>query len=81
MSVSRYLPHARARMLERGISEADVHHALNNYDIRQDTPKNSVLYIGPGKSGGLLKVWVFPDNPDTNQPKVVKSVAWKDDRG
>lgn len=74
-----YLDHARKRMRQRSVSEADVEHALKNYVQRTKTPKNSIMYQGPGTDGRTLKVWVFPDRrPDAD--KTVKSVAWKDER-
>ena len=73
-----YHGHARDRMAERGVTEADVEHALLHHTERLRTPQNSMRYIGPGLDGRRqLKVWV--KLPDTNpgDDKVVKSVAWK----
>jgi len=79
ITVRLYRKHARDRMAQRRVSEEDVLCALNNFVDRRETPKRSVLYIGPGVSGAPLKVWVFPDGHDLSGPKVVKSVARKDD--
>lgn len=64
-------------MVERGVTEADVQHALANYTERIRTPQNSMRYIGPGLDGRQLKVWVKLPDTNPSDDKVVKSVAWK----
>lgn len=41
----RYLPHARKRMRERLISDAEVESCLENYDISYTDKKGNPIYI------------------------------------
>ena len=69
--------HATKRMVQRGVSAADIHHAVENAVMTTDT-REGIMYVGPGITrSALLKVWVLrhPRNPDA---VTVKSVAWKD---
>ncbi len=72
-----YASHARDRMRERGISEIDVRFVLDNPQSVEDTPKDSVRFIGEPRPGRLLKVWVLPYPADSDVRRV-KSTAWKD---
>lgn len=70
--------HPRKRMLQRGITEADIRHALANVRSSWETPKGSVQYVGPGLDGRELKVWVLlPGITSSEAEVVIKSVAWK----
>lgn len=78
MQVS-YRGYARRRMRERHVTEADVERALAQFVERSENhAKNSVRYKGPGVSGKMLKVWVFPD-AGPGDDKRVKTVAWEGD--
>lgn len=73
----RYGTHARMRMAERGITEADIALVLNNpTDYWDDPDKGSVRLTGM-VGGRILKVWVVAPWPDGDRV-VVKSAAWKD---
>ena len=72
----RFTQHVRERMRERDITEADVRSALANHFSSDDTPKNSVRYIGPGLVGADLKVWIVQPGLSAS-PAIVKSAAWK----
>jgi hypothetical protein len=48
-------------MKERGITEDDIRHALQNHHTSYATSRqNSVVYIGPGLSGEDLEVYTLP---------------------
>lgn len=70
--------HAKKRMGERGVAEADIENAVVNCVSSWETAKKSVQYIGPGVDGRMLKVWLVP--PGYGGPEssvIVKSVAWR----
>lgn len=57
----RIVGHPRDRMKERGITEDDIRHALQNHHTSYATSRqNSVVYIGPGLSGEDLEVYTLP---------------------
>lgn len=66
----RYSEHARHRMRDRGIGEAEVRQALANHDITYPTRDrvNRTDFVGSTDSGRRLKIVVA--DPDT-QPLVV----------
>ena len=70
--------HAKQRMRQRGVAEADIENAVLNYVSSWETAKKSVQYIGPGVDGRMLKVWLLPPGYSGSQSSVmVKSVAWQ----
>ncbi len=71
-----YTFHARQRMRQRRVTEADVESALRNHFERIATPEPSIRYRGPGLSGDTLKVWVVTDGGPLAD-KTIKSVAWE----
>lgn len=72
--------HARLRMRQRAISEADIEHALSNHHSAWETPRGGVQYIGPTPSGRELKVWLVPPGYARDVESVtVKSTAWRDE--
>lgn len=74
----RIVGHPRERMSQRGVTEADIEHALENYHS-SFVSRASVTYIGPGISGNDLKVWVLPPGIVDDGATIIKSVAWKDE--
>lgn len=72
----RFTRHVRERMAQRRITKADVVNALTHYHSVENTPQNSVRYIGPGLNGDDLKVWIVQPGLSAN-PAIVKSAAWK----
>ncbi|WP_156721341.1 DUF4258 domain-containing protein [Streptomyces apocyni] len=71
-----YTRHAQRRMQQRSVTKSDVEHALGNFIERKCTPEPSIRYRGPGLNGGILKVWVVPDQGPMSD-KIIKSVAWE----
>jgi len=67
--------HPRQRMAQRGVTEADIEHALTYFQTRWQTPTGGTQYVGPGIGGRRLKVWLVPPGLDAD-PVIVKSVAW-----
>lgn len=69
--------HPRRRMAERGITEADIRAALEGFHT-SITGKDSVTYVGPGKNGEDLKVFVMLPGIVEDGATIIKSAAWKD---
>jgi len=65
------------RMYQRGITQRDIEHALENYTASWQTPQDSVQYIGPSIDGRVLKVWVVAPGLVADRP-ILKSAAWRD---
>ena len=57
----QYLPHARRRMRQRGVSEAEVEACLQDYDISYQDKKGNPVYIA-NISGRRIKVIVQKEN-------------------
>lgn len=57
----QYLPHARRRMRQRGVSEAEVEACLQGYDISYQDKKGNPVYIA-NISGRRIKVIVQKEN-------------------
>ncbi|WP_420371476.1 hypothetical protein [Kribbella sandramycini] len=67
----------RQRMKQRGVTRADVEHALTHLDAPpESTPENSVKYIGRSVDGRLLKIWIVEPGVTALRP-ILKSTAWK----
>jgi len=58
----QYLPHARRRMGQRRVSEAEVEACLQHYDISYQDKKGNPVYIA-NISGRRIKVIVQKENP------------------
>lgn len=50
-------PHAKRRMQQRRVSEADIRSALTNPYSKVETPENSFRFEGPDSQGAVIKVW------------------------
>lgn len=76
----RYIPYTYRRMAERGITEAQVEHVLEHYDVRRPAPpyhngeKPSEIFIGEC-DGRRLKVYVERGS----NPPFVKTAVWEGD--
>ena len=74
-----FVRHARDRMLERGITEADIRTVLSQYDtlrpaVDRGQTAPAEIYIGPCR-GRRLKVYV---ERGSNPPKI-KTAVWEGD--
>ncbi len=78
--VIRYHPHTRLRMREKGITEAQVDHALRTYHTSYPAESlpgrafRSTVYVAT-IGGRDLKVYV----QDGSGPLLVRTVAWRGD--
>ena len=57
-----YKNHARKRMRQRSISEAEVEYCLKNHDISYTDKKRNPIYIAYTHSNRRIKVIVDKDN-------------------
>lgn len=74
--------HPAKRMIERGVTEADIRSALENFHTRYEGPRaDSVTYIGPGNNGADLKVFVLQPGIVEDGATIIKSVAWRSEGG
>lgn len=64
-------------MEQRGITRADIEHALQNCIGHRPGQDGAVCHEGFGLNNDRLKVWSLPYE-DHNGDIIVKSVAWKD---
>jgi len=71
----RYTNHARERMSERGVTEAQVASALARSDRHEKDPVENSVRFERDFSGRTLKVWMAEPWPPTSEA-VVKSTAW-----
>lgn len=62
-------------MRQRGVSEQDIDVTLNNPDLVQQTPDDSMCYSRTFLDGRALKVWVRL--PELGDVRDVRSAAWK----
>lgn len=74
----RFRPHARSRMQQRNVTDAQVVEALRHYhtsylvERSAGEPGRAMVYIG-SVDGRDLKLWITPDS----DPVEVRSVAWQ----
>jgi hypothetical protein len=60
----QYTNHARKRMRQRSITEAEIEYCLNNYDVSHADKKGNPIYRSTTPNGRSIKVVVAKDNPD-----------------
>jgi hypothetical protein len=67
--------HPLERMVERGVTEADIQHVLRFYSSSFATRNNSTELRAMFVNGRVLKVWIVGSVPLV-EPVIIKSVAW-----
>jgi hypothetical protein len=71
--------HCPQRMAERGVTRADVEHALQTCVQHSPGRDGGTCHVGYGADGKrLLKVWTLPPAMSHAGGIRIKSVAWKD---
>ncbi len=60
-----YKRHARERMRQRGVSEAEIEYCLNHHQISYTDKKGNPIYVAETPSGRRIKVVVSKDEPNT----------------
>jgi len=69
--------HPARRTQQRGITRADIEHALLNCIQHTPGDDGGTCHLGKGLNNDLLKVWTLPYT-DHSGTLTVKSAAWKD---
>lgn len=69
--------HATTRMQQRGITPADIEHALSNCVQHSPGEQGGTCHLGFGLNGQPLKVWTLHTPLDHAGTVIVKSAAWK----
>lgn len=76
MPLGRITVHARQRMAQRAVTEAQIDQVLLNPDTAENDPDQGSVRLERRLPQGTLKVWVVAPWPPMGKI-VVKSVAWK----
>jgi hypothetical protein len=66
--------HARIRMLERKVSEEDIHFTLGNYLVSRPGRDGGTGFYALMQDGSTVAVWVAQELPLVS-PVVIKSVG------
>ena len=69
--------HAKQRMRQRGITEADLMSALGNIILQRDAEPGSVCILGLVGDGRKLAIYVSGSMPPS-EPLAIRTVVWRD---